>query len=102
EMQHQVDAPGDLERAGDVARGEAKPGRGRQMRDVGLDPGQETVDRRDLVAFAQEPLAEVRADESGPAGDHDARARGAGVPAVPPDTEAEPHPVTCPRRQAPP
>ena len=46
-----------------------------QMRDVVLGAGEEIVDAEDLVALLQQPVDQVRAEETGAAGDHHAFAR---------------------------
>ena len=44
-------------------------GLSQQVVDVRRRAGEEVVDADDLVPLGQEPLAQVRADEPGPAGD---------------------------------
>ena len=43
-------------------------------------PGEEIIEANDLVAFAKQPLAKMRADKTGPAGDQDSIHLFAGVP----------------------
>ena len=43
-----------------------------QVRDVRLAAGEEVVDAEDVVAFRDQPLAEVRAEKAGAAGDQNA------------------------------
>ena len=73
EMQHVVDRPVDLDRLGDVVLDERKCGLLEQVGDVPPVAGQQVVDADDLVAVGEEPLAQVRADEPRPAGDHRSR-----------------------------
>ena len=47
-----------------------------QMRDVAFVAGEEIVDAQHLVAVADQPVAEMRAEEAGAAGDEDAFAGG--------------------------
>ena len=46
-------------------------------------PGDEVVDGDDLVAAVEEPLAQVRAEEAGAAGDDDARPPSSGIRPMP-------------------
>ena len=46
-----------------------------QMRDIRARAGEEIVDARTSWPSASKPLAQVRAEESGAAGDQDARRR---------------------------
>ena len=45
-----------------------------QVRDVALGAGEQVVDAEHLVALGDQPVDEMRAEESGPAGDQDALA----------------------------
>ena len=69
-MEHVVDRPVDLERPRHVVAEELEIAAPQQVGDVLPAPGHQVVDADHLVALGDQPLAEVRAEEAGPAGDH--------------------------------
>ena len=69
EMEDVVDLAVDLDRLGDIVLDEPETGVLEQACDVSASAGQQIVHADDLVAVAQETLAEMRSDEPRPAGD---------------------------------
>ena len=69
EVEDVVDRVADLQRGRDVVPDVPEPGVGPERVEVFEAPGDEVVDGDDLVPGGQEPLAQVGADEPGPAGD---------------------------------
>ncbi len=57
---------------------EREAGASEEVLDVGDRPRHQVVDGDDLVASVEQPLAQVRAEEAGAAGDDDATAALAG------------------------
>ena len=51
---------------------EREAGQSEQVLDVGVVPGREVVDGDNLVATSEQLVGEVRAQEAGSTGDHDA------------------------------
>jgi hypothetical protein len=64
----------ELEGVDDVVADEFKIWIRQQVRDVPLLAGEEIIEADDLVAVVQEPVAEVRAEKAGAAGDENAHA----------------------------
>jgi len=71
-VQDRVDGTLDVEVRGHILLDEGEPGIAEQVRDVVRAPGEEVIDADDGVAVGKEPLAQVRTDEAGAAGDDDA------------------------------
>ncbi len=76
EVQHLVDRAGDVDVLRHVGLHEPEPVVLHQVLDVDRRAGQEVVERDDLVAVGEQLLAQVRAQEAGPAG-HDRSRHGA-------------------------
>ena len=70
----------DLEGIDHVVPQEFKARVGEQVDDVLLPAGEQIVEADDLVPVADEPVAEVTAQEAGAAGDEDSHVLGWGVP----------------------
>jgi hypothetical protein len=68
-MQHVVDQPVHVEWFGNVVDDHPELGIVEQVPDVVRPPGDEVVHAQDGMPLGQEPLAQVRTDEPGPAGD---------------------------------
>ena len=71
-MQHGVDRTGHVHEVGHVAAEEAEPVGSLQVADVGGAPGEQVVEADDLDALGDQPRAQVRSEEPGAAGHHDA------------------------------
>ena len=61
-----------IEREADVVADQLEVRVALQVRHVGVGPGVEVVRADDVAALAHQPLAQVRAEEAGPARDQDA------------------------------
>ena len=61
----------DIEREGHVVAHQLEARVVEQMRDVALGAGEEVVDADDVVAAFEQPVAQMRAEKAGAAGDHD-------------------------------
>ena len=68
-MQDVVDRAGDLDRLRDVVQHELEVGAAREVGDVLALAGDQVVDADDGDPLGEQPLAEVRAEEAGAAGD---------------------------------
>ena len=75
EVQHDVEFVLHPERGRDVVPDELELRVGAEVVEVRQVAGDHVIDGDDVVPFGQEPLAEVRADEPGSAGDEGAHAR---------------------------
>jgi hypothetical protein len=69
-VQHVIDRPVDVDVVGDVVLDELEVAV-REVRDVGVSPGQQVVDADDRIAAVEQRFREVRSDEPGSAGDDD-------------------------------
>src|SRR6266511_934786 len=72
EMEHRVDRPGDVDVVGHVHLDELEV-LAAEILDVGGPAGEQGVHADDLEPLGQQPAAQVRPEETGPAGDHRSR-----------------------------
>ena len=68
-MQHRIQRPFDVDVVGDVLKYEGKAAIAGQMGDVIRVAGDQVVHSDDGVAICQQPVAQVRSDKAGAAGD---------------------------------